>query len=179
MMTIPRIEFKALVESDLSLMYDWFHKPHVMQWYARGEDYTLEMIRQKYLPRLQVVEKIPSFLIYLNDYPIGYIQLYQLSYSLPEGVRDYQHPLFSNAKPHDMAGIDLFVAEELYLGKGYATLALQRFIEEQLRGRFRWAVADPLKINQHAIRFFERNGFKKMMQSPIESLNELMVLHVD
>ena len=46
------INFKTLTENDLPLMLNWFQKPHVKKWYARGESYTLEMMRKKYLPRI-------------------------------------------------------------------------------------------------------------------------------
>ncbi len=41
------INFKLLTKNDLPLMFNWFQKPHVKQWYARGENYTLDMIREK------------------------------------------------------------------------------------------------------------------------------------
>jgi aminoglycoside 6'-N-acetyltransferase len=44
------INFKSLGENDLPLLHHWFQRPHVKQWYARDENYTLDMIREKYLP---------------------------------------------------------------------------------------------------------------------------------
>ena len=46
------INFKPLSENDLPLLFKWFQKPHVKQWYTRGDNYTLEMIKEKYLPRI-------------------------------------------------------------------------------------------------------------------------------
>ncbi len=120
-MKFNTVSLKFLSEADLPLLYDWFQKPHIKQWYARGEDYSLDMIKEKYLPRIQKPELIPNFIIYADSQAIGYIQFYRVSSFLPDGVEDYTHPLFSNYKPYDMAGIDMFIADDKYLGKGYAS----------------------------------------------------------
>jgi aminoglycoside 6'-N-acetyltransferase len=174
----PRdIEFKPLTENDLTLLHDWFHKPHIKQWYARNDDYTQEMVNEKYLPRVRQPELIPNFIINVDKQPIGYIQLYRVSYSLPDGVSNDDHPLFANFKSQDMAGIDMFIAEEAYLSKGYATLVLQNFIKEYVKGKFSVLVADPHKTNRHAIHFFERNGFEKLQGNQSSSDHELLVFH--
>jgi len=105
------ITFKPLHEDNLALLHQWFQKPHIKQWYARGESFTFEMIVEKYLSRIQNPNKIPNYMIHLDGNPIGYIQLYHLSYSLPDGVKDHNHPIFDEFKPKDIAGIDLFIAE--------------------------------------------------------------------
>ena len=75
------INFKPLTENDLILLHDWFHRPHIKQWYARNENYTQEMVDEKYLPRIRQPDLIPNFIIYADKQPIGYIQLYRVSYS--------------------------------------------------------------------------------------------------
>lgn len=172
------IHFKHLAENDLPLLHSWFQKPHIKHWYAHGENYTLDRIREKYLPRILHPESIPNFIVYADNTPIGYIQLYCVKDSLPDGVTDYTHPLFDNFKPNEIAGVDLFIADENYLKKGYATLTLTNFIKEYVHGKFILLVTDPLKINKNAIQFFEKNGFKKQPSDQSPSINELLVLHV-
>ncbi len=175
---IQKITFKFLTEDDLLILHNWFQKPHVKQWYARGENYTLAMVREKYLPRILNPESIPNFIVYADNTPIGYIQLYCVKDSLPDGVPDYNHPLFDNFKSNEIAGIDLFVADENYLKKGYATLMLTNFIKEYVQGKFTLLVTDPLKNNKNAIQFFERNRFKKFKSSDNNTVNELMILRI-
>lgn len=172
------IHFKPLTENDLPLLHAWFQKPHIKEWYARGEKYTIDMIKEKYLPRILNPESIPNFIVYADKTPIGYIQLYCIKDSLPDGVTDYKHPLFDNFKPNEIAGVDLFIADENHLKKGYATLTLTNFIKEYIQGRFILLVTDPLKINKNAVQFFEKNGFKKLPPHKSQAANELLVLHV-
>lgn len=171
------IHFKPLTENDLPLLHAWLQKPHVKLLYARGKNYTLDMIREKYLPRILNSESIPNFIVYANNIPIGYIQLYCLTYSLPDGVQDYTHSLFENRNPRDMAGIDLFIADEAYLHKGFGAIILKDFIQQYVKGNFSLLIVDPLKSNKQAIQFFETFGFKKLI-SNIHSPNEILVLHV-
>jgi aminoglycoside 6'-N-acetyltransferase len=177
-MTSQTITFTPLTEDHLPLLWQWFQKPHIKQWYARGEDYTLDMIREKYLPRILKPESIPNFIVSSNGNPMGYIQLYSLAHSLPDGVKDYTHPLFTDFTPDHMAGIDLFIAEEKDLRKGYGTLVLENFIDNYVKGKFDMLIVDPVKTNKHAIHFFERNGFKKIASHPSQSINELLILHI-
>lgn len=150
--------FKPLVEEDLILLYQWFQVPHIKKWYARGQHFSFDMIKEKYLPRINHPE-IHNFIVYFDDRPIGYIQCYHLNTFLPEGVTDHQHPLFRQYSPDRLVGIDLFVADENVLSKGYGSLMLTQFIEEYVKGQFEAVVVDPKKDNIVAIQFFRKNGF--------------------
>lgn len=173
-MASTHITFKPLNEDHLALLHQWFQIPHIKQWYARGETYTLEMIVEKYLPRINTPQYIPSFLICLDGESIGYIQLYHLSHYLPEGVNDRSHPLFNEYRPEEVAGIDLFIAEEKYYGTGISGIILAAFIEGYVKGKFQAIVSDPVKQNTRALSFFEKNGFKRM-DHHADGLHQLMV----
>src|SRR3990167_4661331 len=150
-MTSNQITFKPLREDDFELLHQWFQVPHVKEWYARGETYALEKIREQYLPRIKAPDFVPNFIINLDENPVGYIQLYHANHSLPEGVDNYTHPLFSQFKPEEIAGIDLFIADESILRKGISSKILNRFIDEFIAGKFKAAIVDPLKRNTNAV----------------------------
>lgn len=169
-----QITFNPLREDDLELLHQWFQVPHVKEWYTRGETYTLNEIREKYLPRIKEPDFIPNYIINLDVDPIGYIQLYHLNHSLPEGVDNYTHPLFSKFKPEEIAGIDLFIADEKILRQGISSKILNRFIEVFIAGKFKAAVVDPLKRNTNAVSFFEKNGFK-IQTSSVDGNHVLML----
>ena len=171
------ITFKPLHEDDLALLHQWFQKPHIKQLYARGESFTFAMIAEKYLPRIRNPNKIPNYFIYLDGNPMGYIQLYHLSYGLPDGVKDRSHPLFDEFKPEEIAGIDLFIAEEKYLGSGISSDILTNFIGDYIKGKFQAIVSDPVMQNTRAISFFEKNGFKRMTHDA-DGLHQLMLYRV-
>src|SRR3990167_7693528 len=109
-----KIIFKKMNEDNLILLHQWFQIPHVLKWYARDEKYTFEMIQEKYLPRIND-SLIPSFIIYDKDKAVGYIQYYHVANYLSEGIADYNNPLFLDFKASELAGVDMFIANESYL----------------------------------------------------------------
>jgi len=175
-MNNQEIIFKSLNHDHLPLLHQWFQKPHILQWYARGKEYSLEMIKQKYEPRLND-STIQSFIIYVDSDPIGYIQFYKVSHHFPEGVSNYDHPLFNQYKRDEIAGIDFFIADEKYLKKGYASSTFMKFINT-LKGKFKAVVVDPMKTNEQAILFFKRIGFCPLERGQNDII-ELMILNLD
>ena len=169
------IQFKKMSEDDLHLLHQWFQTPHVLEGYARGEKYTFEMIQEKYLPRISDAT-IPSFIIYENDKPVGYIQYYHLTDHLPEGIVDYNHPLFEEFKSNEIVGMDLFIADENYLHTGFSSEALAKFISMHINNKFKAILVDPIKQNISAISYFERNGFRNIMSQ--DNNHYLMVLRI-
>lgn len=154
------LQFKSLVETDLELMYLWFKEPTINQMYAKGQSWSLDDIRQKYLPRILGYEKVPSFIILEEGHPIGFIQYYCFVDFLAEGIIVNDNPLFDKYSPKNTAGIDLFIADSLNRGKGLGSNIISRFIATYLQ-KFQCVVVDPHKNNLKAIRCYEKSGFVK------------------
>lgn len=133
------------------------------------------MIEVKYLPRINNAS-IPSFIIYDQDNTVGYIQYYHVTKHLPEGVKDYSHPIFSEYKPSELVGLDFFTANQNYLRTGFSSEALAIFIRIYLKGKFKAAFVDPLKHNTVAISFFEKNGFRHVLSQ--NANHDLMLLNL-
>ncbi|MFA6303232.1 MAG: GNAT family N-acetyltransferase [Legionella sp.] len=155
----PIIQFKQLVEEDLELLYSWFKEPTINKMYARGLPWTLDDIKQKYLPRILGYEKFPSFIIMKDNHPIGFIQYYCLADFLAEGIMNNENPLFDKHNPKEVAGIDLFIAEGVNRGNGLGVTIISQFIGEYLTC-FQ-VVVDPEINNATAIRCYEKCGFIK------------------
>lgn len=157
---VESIQFKQLVEEDLELMYSWFKEPIINQMYARGQSWSLDDIRQKYLPRILGYEKVPSFIILEEGQPIGFIQYYCFVDFLAEGIIDNDNSLFDKYSSKNTAGIDLFIADSLNRGIGLGSNIINRFIATYLQ-KFQCIVVDPDKNNLKAIRCYEKSGFVK------------------
>lgn len=169
------IQFKRMDGEDLHLLHQWFQIPHVSKWYARGESYSLKMIQEKYLLRINNAT-ILSFIIYDGDKAVGYIQFYYVTTYYPEGIKNNNHPVFKEFKPSEVVGIDLFIADKNYLHTGFSSKSLHAFINKYIRGRFKAVLVDPDKGNIIAIRFFERNGFVQLLSQDDQHI--LMVKNI-
>lgn len=155
-----RFEFKPLREKDLELLHGWFQESTIKQSYASGQNFSLEDIKNKYLLRVTGQENVPSFIAYHDDNPIGFIQYYFVTEnSLPEGVRNYDNPLFKQYTPNELAGIDCFIATAENRGKGFGLEMINNFITKFLLN-FKAIIVDPNKTNKSAIRCYEKAGFK-------------------
>jgi aminoglycoside 6'-N-acetyltransferase len=66
-------ESKKPGEDDLNLLYIWFKEPTINQMYASNKFWSPKDIQETYLPKILGKENIPSFIIYKNNNPIGFI----------------------------------------------------------------------------------------------------------
>ncbi|CAM3087932.1 aminoglycoside 6'-N-acetyltransferase [Legionella steigerwaltii] len=157
---LESLNFKPLHEQDIILLYRWFQEPTINQWYARNKVWSLENIKKKYLPRIHGNDIVPSFIIYLEKQAIGFIQYYSFKDHFPEGILDTRNSLFHIYQPHELVGLDLFIAASDHRGKGLGKQILDIFTES-LPNTFRAAAVDPEINNYHAIRCYEKAGFKR------------------
>jgi len=148
------IEFKPMKTSDISLWETWIEKPHVRDiWFIEGYE-TADYVYQKIAGNGYDY----PFIIYLNKKPVGYIQccdlyVYRTICENPKG-------LFTNEKSGTYC-MDLFIAKEDYLNKGYGTQIVKAF-SDYIFSHFKAdkIYIDPAKDNQRAIRCYEKAGFK-------------------
>lgn len=147
--------FKPIEEKDLPLLYLWFKKPHVDQWWpvpTEQEDFF-----KSFLERIRAGIKKP-YLVLCNDKPIGYIQ----SYTVDKTTHSWFPELPQN---ENMIGIDQFIGEEDYLYKGFGPRFIKAFIDNILmKEDYKTIVVDPDPTNTAAIRCYEKVGFKRLGQ---------------
>lgn len=143
--------FKDLQESDLHIIGKWLKEPHVKKIWDDGESW--EESHEKYLFRTSS-DKVKQFLVYYQNKPIGYIQFYWAS-----KVGDGWWEGFSD----DVIGIDQYIGEIEFLGKGHGTQFIKEFlIYSKERYNFSKVICDPSPDNKRAIRCYEKVGFKNL-----------------
>lgn len=138
--------------------------PHVKAWWDKDVDWTPELIREKYISYVKgyklengVAKAISSYIIAIDDTPIGYIQLYN--------AYDFFRSKPLTGLPSSLAAFDIFIGEELYLKKGISSKAIAQFLREYGKS-YTHILADPECTNLAAIRAYEKSGFKKMNEQP-------------
>ena len=154
---VMTISFKPLAIDNLKQLHHWFQEPVIKQLYAKNQTWSLNDIIHKYQPRINGKENIPSFIIEIDNQSLGFIQYYNLQEHLPDGI-ERNNPLFKNHHPSDIAGIDMFIAEQQNRSKGLGTQIINQFIYEFLMS-YQLVVVDPEGSNLQAIRCYEKSGF--------------------
>ncbi len=153
-MNAKQITFKEFTSEYVPLYYKWAEEEHVKSiWFLDG-----------YQPKEYILKKIEGngmeypFLILADDKPIGFIQYWDIHARdlIEKDKQDY----FTGSAPGTY-GIDLFIGEKSYLGKGYGTEILRHFTELLFEkyGAKR-LVVDPSLENKQAIHCYEKAGFK-------------------
>lgn len=146
------IDIKKLSIIHFDKICEWFNKPHVQEFYSL-RSWTMDEVTQKLIPYLESTSKVHAYICCISEKPIGYIQYYKL--------KNYNFP--DQGFPEDVvtktAGIDLFIGEEEYLGKGIADCVLELFLQTYIWPRFQYCIVDPDIRNKRSIHFFTKHRF--------------------
>jgi len=151
------LEFKPLGIDDLKCLHAWFQEPTINALYAQNRVWSFADIQQKYLPRILGQDNTPSFIIFWDKKPIGFIQYYALQDHLPEGI-DEDSELFLTIARSKCVGIDIFIADASIRGKNYTPSIINAFIREHC-SRFDSILVDPAIQNHQAIYCYTKAGF--------------------
>lgn len=148
------IAFRGLSVDDLQQVFLWLLRPHVTKWYAPAPTSFTELTA-KYGPRTLPGSPVRAYMIVVDGKDVGYIQAYPLAL-----FPDYAQGLGCD---DSVAGIDLFIGEELFLGWGLGSRAIRRFVDEVVFAQpgVDSCVAGPAEGNRASIRAFERAGFRR------------------
>lgn len=157
-----RITFKSLCESDFTLLLKWLEAPHVKAWWDQDIQWTPQLIQAKYGDYVKgyklengVAKKINSYIIYVDEMPIGYIQIYN--------AHDFARSKPLQRLPRSLAAFDVFIGEESYLKRGIGSKAIQEFLDNNVYW-YTHIFSDPDSRNTQAIRAYEKAGFKKIVE---------------
>ncbi len=142
-------QFKPLQESDLPLLFDWLALPHVSAWWRETRDYKKFTDKYRnYIPR----DDVGPFIMYHQEKSIGYISWHDVA----------TDPTRPEKFPERTYGMDLFIADFDYLGKGYGPVLIKQFIKQIIMPMNPTKIIiDPEITNTRAIRVYEKVGFKK------------------
>lgn len=157
-----KITFVPLAESHFPLLLKWLESPHIKKWWDQDVTYTLDLVREKYSSYIKgyklvdgVPQPIQGFIIYNNQNPIGYIQIYN--------AYDFPRSKTLSGLPANLGAFDIFIAEESALQQGLGSKAIVEFLK--LHGdQYSYIFADPDINNVVAVKCYERAGFKKVSE---------------
>ena len=155
-----QITFVLLAESHFQLLLKWLHAPHVQAYWDHDLKYDLDLVKAKFgkyihgIPISNVPNKsVHAYIVHLDDTPIGYIQSYNACYHAQKNGLDL------NLIPKNSAGIDIFIGEEKFLGKGFSSLIIEAFWSQIVSKHFEHCLVDPDANNIKAIRAYVKAGF--------------------
>ncbi|MBA3448090.1 MAG: acetyltransferase [Pseudaminobacter sp.] len=139
-----RYSFRPVAEEDMTMLADWFARPHLAEWWGDPDD-ALAEIREA----MDSIETEP-LIVELGGRPIGYLQSYDPHLEDGHPYRD---------QPFGTLGLDISIGEPDLVGIGHGSAILRQFIEMLLAEGCPRVIIDPDPANGRAIRAYEKAGF--------------------
>lgn len=144
-------------EEEYQRMYTWLLKPEVKEWYFDEDAQTYEAVREKYDMQSLKDEYVTSTIIEYEGKPIGYLQFYET-----QNEKEYPYSVPLLEEP-GVWGIDLFIGETDFIGKGIGPKVIAMIIEYLKKEKHvRTIIIDPDIKNERAIKAYEKAGFQKV-----------------
>ena len=144
--------FRPLTQSDLPRLHEWLNRAHVAEWWDEQRD--LEYVLEAYGADLSS-PVIRMFFAYLDDEPVGYIQVYRVMGADPEWWTEETDP--------GARGIDQFLANAEQLGQGLGSSMVRQFVASLFADpEVTQVQTDPSPRNPRAIRACEKAGFRRV-----------------
>lgn len=163
------ITFQPITQADFPQLFTWVHRPHVKQWWY-PDALPWDQFTAKYLKNLNS-ENVHGFIFYLDNKPLGFIQYYD-AHKTPN--------IQGNINLKGTYGMDLYIADPCYLGKGYGTKVLQQFLEFiKQRHTVTTFIIDPHANNIAAIKTYEKLGFKKVREEDQQNYGKVVIMELN
>ena len=144
------ISFKPLGTSDLAMLHEWLHRPHVSQWW--GDPGTYAEVEHDYLPYTTEESTTRGYIALFENEPIGFIQSYVV---MGSGNGWWEQETDPGAR-----GIDQFLSNPEQLGRGLGSAMVNAFVDQLFQDPVVTKVqTDPSPDNERAIRSYRRAGF--------------------
>lgn len=148
--SIDRVSFKHPTKDHFEMIYNWFKKPHVSEFFDDPETGRSIPDLQNYLTGKDFFWT--PWLAYYDDKPFAYM--------MTARVRKNETGIWSKwrEKKGRTYSLDMLIGEEDFLGKGMSHLLIKKFIAEKFKTAAAFLI-DPELRNLHAIHVYEKAGF--------------------
>ncbi|MGE0009678.1 MAG: GNAT family N-acetyltransferase [Candidatus Babeliales bacterium] len=163
------ITFKPITEFDFPQLFRWVHTPHVKKWWHL-DALPWEQFQEKYTKNLHN-SNVHGYIFSVDEEPLGFIQYYD-AHKIPDA--------FGNKDPEGTYGMDLYIANPEYLGKGYGTKTLQAFLTLiKQRHTVKKFIIDPHPDNIAAIKAYEKVGFNKIHEEDQPNYGKVVIMELN
>lgn len=144
------ITFKHPTRDQFQLIYNWFEKPHVKEFFDDPETGRSVPDLQNYL--LGKEHFWTPWLAYHRDIPFAYL--------MTALVKKHESGLWSKwrAEHGKTYSLDMLIGDEAYVGKGMSHLLIKKFIAAKFKHAAAFLI-DPELRNVRAIHVYEKAGF--------------------
>ena len=153
MIEMGDIYLRKMNYDDIGMMVKWLSDKKVLEFYEESPS-DLEMVMEKYGPRIEGKHNVTPCMVEYKNQPIGYIQFYKIQRA---DLKKYGYPL-----NQVIYGIDQFIGHTDLWGKGIGTSMIQLMLNYLSSQGIYQIVLEVKRYNDRAIRCYVKCGFKKI-----------------
>lgn len=140
------MKIREFTLEDLNIMGAWLAQDYIQKFWGDPQDWIKEISEN-------INADWVKYLIVECDVPIGFLQYYETD-KAPKGEW--------SDEPIGTVGIDYFIGDIEYLGKGYGSKIVRLLVDFiKSKNEYDYIVADPIAENISSIKVLENNGFKQ------------------
>ncbi|MCU9614627.1 acetyltransferase [Caldibacillus lycopersici] len=144
---------RRMHESDFYWMVKWLNDEKVLEFYEEPPS-SLEMVKEKYGPRIIGNHYVIACIVEYKNQPIGYMQYYE--------IQEMELKKYDLIGSENIYGIDQFIGEPKLWGKGIGTSMIKMLLH-YLQGKAALTVVlEVNKRNIRAINSYKKCGFIKL-----------------
>lgn len=144
--------FHPLTFQHLPLLHTWLQLPHVREFWDDG-DRTVQQVQAHYFASQR---DVLAFVAALDTEMVAYLQTYPV-------MPDSEYAFWCSEKGETW-GIDLFIGERKWLGRGLAVPLITAFVRhlQELQPDLKRILIDPEHRNERARHVYNKAGFVSM-----------------
>ena len=148
------LTIRRMTRNDFPLMVKWLNDPAVLEFFEEPPT-DFERVNQKYGPRVDGHHYVTPWIIEYRNQRIGYIQHYKIQENelITYGYDGKQ-----------IYGIDQFIGETDYWGKGIGTKVIQLMLNYLCEKGAEKVVLEVKNNNNRAISSYEKCGFQRIKE---------------
>ena len=146
---------RRMTRHDFPLMVRWLSNPAVLEFFEEPPT-DIDRVIQKYGPRVDGDHYVTPWIIEYRDQPIGYIQHYE--------IQENELTTYGYAGKQAIYGIDQFIGETDYWGKGIGTKAIEIMLNYLCKRGAEKVVLEVKNYNSRAISSYKKCGFQRIKE---------------
>jgi aminoglycoside 6'-N-acetyltransferase len=158
------ITFRALQRSDFALLSEWLARPHVRRWWRH--DPSSDAVEADFGDGVDGLDPVEYFMVVIDGVDRGFIQRCQFG-----DEAEWLVALQVVDAQAEAAGIDYFIGDMEFVGRGVGTAMIGAFIADTWT-RYPNApmmLVDVEAENVASWRILEKNGFRRIWSGQLDT----------
>jgi aminoglycoside 6'-N-acetyltransferase len=149
-----RYGLRAMGPAGLAVVRGWLTEPHVTRWWPNPDVAVRSIAQHLSEPAIE------CSILTIDGRDAGYLQVYDPHHAPPPAANEQTRDHPYRDQPRGTRGIDLFIGEARFIGRGHGSCLIRRILEHLFEEGIPCVVTDPDAANARSVAAFHGAGFR-------------------